>query len=174
MNIYEQPFKYCPQCKSEHINIHDKKLLLCRDCGFKFYLNTATAVVAIIKDKDDNLLVTVRAFEPRSGTYDLPGGFVDPGESAEDALRREIKEELGVTVSSSTYFCSSPNIYEYEKIKYNTVDIAYLCNVEDVTLAKAADDVGSILFINLKDIDLNKFGFQSIRNIVSKYLKEYG
>ena len=72
---------------------------------------------------------------------------------------------------------NSNEIDEYgklEKIKYNTVDIAYVCEVEDVTLARADDDVGSIVFINPKDIDVSKFGFQSIRNIVSKYLTEIG
>jgi ADP-ribose pyrophosphatase YjhB (NUDIX family) len=168
--MYEQPFTYCPRCKSANIAIQEKKLVYCSDCGFKFYLNAAAAVAAIIKDKNSNILVTVRAFDPCKGTFDLPGGFVDPGESAEHAIKREVEEELSLNISSLTYFCSEPNVYEYCKIKYNTVDIAYLCEVQNLNVAKASDDVSSYIFINPRDIDINKFGFRSIRNIISRYL----
>jgi NAD+ diphosphatase len=170
--MHERPFKYCPQCKSEQISIYNKKRMYCQECGFEYYLNAAAAVAAIITDKDGNLLITVRAFEPCRGMFDLPGGFVDPGESCEEAIRREIKEELGLEIISLRYFLSSPKVYEYKQIKYTTVDIAYLCVVENAALAKAYDDVKSVVFLNLRELDINKFGFPSIRAIVSQYLKE--
>jgi NADH pyrophosphatase NudC (nudix superfamily) len=168
----DQPFNYCPRCKSEQLSLNNKKMLKCHNCDFEYYFNPAAAVAAIITDKNANLLVTVRAFEPCRGMFDLPGGFVDPGESCEEAIRREIKEELGLEVISLRYFFSSPNVYEYKQVKYTTVDIAYLCEVENAALAKASDDVKSVLFLNPKELDINKFGFPSIRAFVSQYLKE--
>jgi ADP-ribose pyrophosphatase YjhB (NUDIX family) len=172
-NPPDRHFNYCPRCKSEQLSIYNKKILKCLDCDFEYYFNPAAAVAAIITDKEGNLLITIRAFEPCRGSFDLPGGFVDPGESCEEAIRREIKEELNLEVISLNYFCSMPNVYEYKQIKYTTVDIAYLCEVENAALAKASDDVKSILFLNPKELDINKFGLQSIRTIVSQYLSKF-
>ncbi len=74
------------------------KLWHCESCDFEFYLNVAAAVAALITDEEGRLLVVVRAEEPRKGMWDLPGGFADPGESAEEALGRELAEELGLVV----------------------------------------------------------------------------
>lgn len=165
-----QSFRYCPRCSSARLRTQGTKLLRCADCGFEYYLNPAAAVAALITDTDGNLLVTVRAKEPAKGTWDLPGGFVDPGESSEEALRREVKEELNLDIISMTYLYSVPSVYEYKQVTYYTLDLAYLCRVEDATKARALDDVDSVLFKSAGEIDPEKFGLQSIRKIVSRYI----
>ena len=165
-----QAFQYCPHCGSAQLGTRGTKALLCADCGFEYYLNPAAAVAALISDSDGRLLIAVRGKEPAKGTWDLPGGFVDPGESAEDALRREIKEELNLDIIAMEYFCSVPNVYEYKNVAYATVDLAYICHVEDPATATPADDVDSILFKRPADIDPQKFGLRSVRTIVSRHI----
>jgi ADP-ribose pyrophosphatase YjhB (NUDIX family) len=143
---------------------------VCPDCGLEFYLNTAAAVAGLITDRDGRLLITVRAKEPAKGTWDLPGGFVDPGESAEEALRREVKEELNLDVVSLAYLCSVPNVYHYKQVTYCTLDLAYVCRVEEPAGAMALDDVCCVLWKLPGEIDLEKLGLSSIRRIVSRYL----
>ncbi|UCD58228.1 MAG: NUDIX domain-containing protein [Candidatus Hydrogenedentota bacterium] len=154
--------------------MHDTKTLKCADCGFEYYFNPAAAVAALITDDVGRLLVTVRAQEPAKGTWDLPGGFADAGESAEEALRREVKEELGIEIASTKYLHSVPNVYEYKKVSYTTVDLVFLCTVEDGSEAKALDGVESLFFKAPADIDPSRFGLSSMREIVSRYVSGLG
>jgi NAD+ diphosphatase len=172
VNRNAQLFRYCPKCGAAGLRLHTAKLFKCGSCGFEFFLNTATAVAGVITDRRGNLLVTVRAREPGKGTWDLPGGFADPGESAEEALKREAKEELGLDVLSARYFCSAPSTYEYKGVTYEVVDLAYICEVEDASKAKAMDDVQSVLFLSPAEIDFGKFGGSSTRDIVSHWVSK--
>lgn len=120
-------FNQCPMCGSKKIKWTDGKKWLCPDCGFDLYCNIAAAVGIVLYDDDGNLLFEVRAKEPRKGFLCLPGGFVDAGESAEQAIVRECREELGagIVVEDVRYLCSFPNVYEYKNIQYNTCDIFF-------------------------------------------------
>ncbi len=171
-NDNAKSFRYCPQCGSKQLYLNTCKTFKCRSCEFEFFLNTAAAVAALITDGEGRLLITVRKADPAKGTWDLPGGFVDPAESAEETVRREIKEELGLDVLSVRYLCSFPNIYEYEQVTYWTVDLVYRCEVADASKARPGDDVEAVLFKGRDDIDPEKFGLASIRNIILWYLSQ--
>lgn len=56
-------------------------------------------VGALVRDRDGRLLVVLRDQEPARGTWSLPGGRVDPGETAEQACVREVHEETGLVVA---------------------------------------------------------------------------
>ena len=77
-------FRYCPACGSKHFEIQDEKSKKCENCGFEYYLNPSAANVALIVNDKDELLVATRKKEPAKGTLDLPGGFADIGETAEE------------------------------------------------------------------------------------------
>ena len=109
------PFRRCPVCLCEKVAYLDERKWSCPLCGFTLYHNTAAAVGLIIPVQDKNgvsVLCVKRGREPRKGFYALPGGFVDPDESAENACVRECREETGITPVSLRYVCSAPNTYE--------------------------------------------------------------
>ena len=118
-------FNMCPNCGSKKIQWRDGKKWLCPDCGFDLYCNVAAAVGIVLYDDECNVLFEVRAKEPRKGFLCLPGGFVDPDESAEEAVVRECREELGAEVRGSDFLCTFPNTYEYKNIEYKTCDIFF-------------------------------------------------
>ena len=94
-------------------------------------------------------------------------------ETAEEGVAREVAEETGLKVTSAKYLFSLPNIYIYSGFEEHTLDLFFLCEVEDDTLPIANDDVEQLLWIKLEDIDESLFGLQSIRKGVRKFIKEY-
>lgn len=163
--------KFCPSCGSPGLTRPERKNIACAVCDFVLYFNPGTAVCALILDEQSRLLITTRAHDPYKGYWDLPGGFVDPGESAEAALGREIQEELNLTVSGMFYLCSAPNIaYPYKGMIYQTTDLAFVCSINQVHTANAADDVKALQFVEKQAIDLHMFGFNSIRDIVKHFM----
>ena len=61
-------------------------------------MTTVACVGALVRDPDGRLLVILRSQEPAAGTWSLPGGRVDPGETPEQACIREVHEETGLVV----------------------------------------------------------------------------
>ncbi len=166
------PFCYCPRCASGRIHLTDRNMV-CSDCAFEFFFNIATAVTGLILDEQQRLLVVTRAREPGKGLWDLPGGFADTNETAEEALIREIKEELGLETISLTYLDSAPNTYPYKGFTYHTIDLAFLCQVADPHQAVGYDDVASCCFVAPRDIDLDRIAFGSIRQILKRFLSHW-
>ena len=80
-------FAYCPRCGSAEFMVNDERSKRCGHCGFVYYLNASAATAAFILNDRNEILVSRRAFEPAKDTLDLPGGFVDPGESIDRGMR---------------------------------------------------------------------------------------
>jgi mutator protein MutT len=165
-------FRYCPRCGSPHFVTNDERSGICTDCGFVYYVNASTAVGAIIVNENKEMLLCIRAFDPYKGSLGLPGGFVDFGETAEESLIREIKEEIGAEVEKLSYFCSFPNLYEYSGLDIHTLDIFYICKLCDHSLLRPGDDVADFFFIPLDKINTEEIKLKSLRNAVEKYILE--
>ena len=166
-----QKFRFCPVCGSAHWEINNFKSKHCSDCGFTYYGNPSAAVACFIQNKQGELLVCRRANDPAKGTLDLPGGFVDLYESAEEALQREIKEELNLELTDIRFQQSIPNLYEYSGMVIHTLDLLFTAKVEDLTPLQAADDVQEAIFMKLNTISPDDFGLDSIKKGIIAFLK---
>jgi NAD+ diphosphatase len=167
---YEPVLRYCPKCGAAALKAVSLKLFHCSECGFELYINNAASVAAIIPDDRGRLLITTRGKEPKKGAWDLPGGFVDPDEAAETALKREIREELGLDVVSAQYLGSFPNRYEYMGLRYPTMDMGFVCKVADFSVLKTErSEIANVSFVPPAEIDLAMFGFPSIAHMVERY-----
>lgn len=166
-------FKYCPRCGAAALRAAGPKLLRCAACGFELYLNPAAAVGGVLVDDDGRMVVLVRGREPGRGRWDLPGGFVDPGETVEEALRREIREEIGLEVAGLRYLGSWPNVYEYMGVRYRTVDLGFVCTAAEVARARPQEtEIAEVLLLKPEEIDLDRFAFRSVGRIVGCYLEQ--
>ncbi len=163
-------FRFCPSCGSPLFEENDDRSKRCGACGFTYYMNASGAYVAFITDGRGRLLVARRALEPAKGTLDLPGGFADPGETAEEGVRREVMEETGLSVRSARYMFSIPNTYVYSGMTIPTLDLFFECEVDDFTALLAHDDVAECMWVNLSEIDPAAFGLKSVSEGVARYV----
>ena len=164
-------FKYCPNCGSQNVQYFNNFKFDCATCGFVLYHNIAAAV-AIVFTFEDKVLFTVRNVDPDKGKLDLPGGFIDPGETAEEAACREIKEEIGLDIlpSNLRYVTTAPNHYLYKNVAYRTMDIFYEYALQSEAISiKAEDEIKDLIWISRNAIDLEKIGFVSIRNVIQNF-----
>jgi len=164
--------KYCPKCGSSALNFHSDLSFKCKDCGFHFYVNSAAAVAALVVNTEGKLLLTTRAVEPYYGKLDLPGGFIDPGESAEEAVTRELWEELGMKVKSKKYLTSAPNEYIFSDISVFTLDMAFRVIPDSVKNLKPMDDILDFRFYAGNEIDYNQIPAPSINHFVKQFFRE--
>jgi NAD+ diphosphatase len=163
---------FCPKCGNAGFKFDGNRSFLCEACSFNYWINSSSAVAAVIVDDDGRILFTVRAHEPMKGCLDLPGGFVDPMESAEAALVREIKEELGLDIVDYSYLGSYPNEYPFSGLSVFTTDLGFYCKVASFSGIKADDDITAFHFIHPTQIDWTKIGSYSIVQIVKAYLSQ--
>ena len=166
-------FHFCPRCGKERIEESGENSLRCLDCGFLYFHNCAAAVAGIIQT-GKGIILTERAAEPRKGCYDLPGGFVFYRESLEDALSREIKEELNLEIPHWQYLGSFPNVYPYRDVTYFTTDAIFVAAISDLSGIKTDKEIAQVVFVNPQEINWNQIAFDSIKRGLKKYQEGLG
>ncbi len=98
---------YCPRCGHATQIRQSGHLRHCPGCGTDHFPRTDPAVIMLITDDEDRALLGRNPAWPE-GRFSTLAGFVEPGESLEDAVRREVAEEVGVAVGEVTYAASQP------------------------------------------------------------------
>jgi ADP-ribose pyrophosphatase YjhB (NUDIX family) len=89
--------RFCPRC-GQPADIDFPRSIACPHCGYTAYFNPKPVAAAIPVDDEGAVILLRRGFDPGQGRWTFPGGFVDLGESVEDAARRETVEELGIAI----------------------------------------------------------------------------
>lgn len=98
--------RYCGRCGSKMVEKKDERAKQCIGCGNLVYPRISPAVITAVFRGDQILLAHNRNF--RTGLYSLIAGFVEPGETLEQCVKREIMEEVGIQVKNITYAGSQP------------------------------------------------------------------
>lgn len=99
--------RFCPRCGTALETAQAGHLRSCPNCGAEHYPRTDPAVIMLVTDGDDRALLARNPHWPE-GRFSTLAGFVEPGEALEDAVRREVAEEVGLVVEEATYLGSQP------------------------------------------------------------------
>lgn len=170
----EQAFRFCPRCATEADPVGDVPFR-CDQCGFSFFFGPVTAVGGIVCDAAGDILLIERARDPGKGMYGLPGGFVDRGETAEGALRREVQEEVGLEISEFHFLTTLPNQYTYRELTAPVLDIFFVCVVPSFeAIVVEPKEVEQCWIGQPSDQQLTNMAFESNRLAVLKYLEANG
>jgi NAD+ diphosphatase len=133
---------YCPICgqKTKEIVLGDEKLFYCPHCDKRYPLFNYTCVIILCINNKGNVAVIKQNYG--LDRYVLVAGFVNPLESLEDAVKREVKEELGLDASNIKYLESIP------MEKTENLMCAFVCNVDG--FISLSSEVKEVTFVNLK------------------------
>lgn len=163
--------KFCPWCgeplstKTEDGRVR----LYCKAEERYLYENPVPASTAVLFDDEGRILLVLRNREPGAGEWSLPGGFVENGESPEDAAKRELEEETGL----SAYGPSLIDIIYQESVFYGTCLLIIGYSFEgftgDIT---PGDDASDAKFFPIDE--LPQLAFESHRTILMKTVSSGG
>ncbi len=103
---WDKTTKFCGECGSKTLYSSAERAKTCAKCSVSLYPVVTPAIVVAVMNKDKILLAHNKKFA--GGIYSLIAGFVDPGESLEECVLREVMEETGIAAESVTYFKSQP------------------------------------------------------------------
>ena len=126
----------CPNCAQPA-----EQPLLCERCAWRWHANPKPAAAVLLERADENgdasVVLLRRAVDPGFGSWDLPAGYLEPGESFEDGARREAREETGLEVR----LLSIAGVYHSASV--NAVTVAYRAAPVDPHAAVAIDSESS-------------------------------
>lgn len=164
-------FRFCPNCQ-QPIKLNNN-LINCLNCRFHFYLNQPVATTIILENKNQEILFTKRKFPPKKDFWDLPGGFVEKKETAEEAIKRELKEELNIQIKKFKFLGTYIGFYPYKGINHYPLNLIFYGKITDDQIKNIipADDVSQIKFFSKKDIPWKKLSFIDIEKGLKDYLK---
>ena len=94
-------WRFCPICGEAIEKVEDRAE--CRACGYVGYANAVPGTEAVCFDAQGRVLLGRRAYDPRAGLWDLPGGFLHEDELPLDGLRREIREETALEIEPDRF-----------------------------------------------------------------------
>ena len=98
--------RFCGRCGGETAPLSGELARRCARCGMLHYPRLSPAVIVLVRDGSRVLLARSPGFP--AGMYSVLAGFVEPGESIEEAVEREVREEVGIEVKGVRYFGSQP------------------------------------------------------------------
>lgn len=160
---------FCPLCGSGRLS-RGKGVLTCEGCGRRHYDNPVAAVAVFVADDEGRVLLIRRAREPAAGKWAPPGGFVDPGETLEEAAIREVREETGVDARELRYLGSFPNAYVHDGLARPVCDAFFFARADSFAVTLQSDEAGAHRLALPTEIDPGDLAFDSMRRALAVLL----
>lgn len=163
---WDRNSRFCSACGTP---MEQKESIMkkCPNCGREVYPAISTAILVLVRKGDSILLVHARNFK---GSFNsLVAGFLETGETLEECVAREVKEETGLDITECRYLFSIPNLYMYCGFEVHTVDMFFECHVKDFTGVHAEDDAAEIVIVKKEELKAEEFGLMSIKKAIRLY-----
>lgn len=139
--------------------------------GHTLYVNAAPCVGVFFVTEDNQVLLSVRGIEPFKGMLDSFGGFVDDQETVEDALARELNEELGLSpedYETPHFISTETGLYPFDGEERSILSYFFWSRLTPNANPAPADDVSEIVTVPLADVDLTRMDNADVRKVIPK------
>ena len=103
---WDRSVRFCSRCGTEMLRAKGMNAKECPGCGFLSFPRISPAIIVLIERENKVLLVRSKRFTTEF--YSVLAGFVEPGETLEETVKREVEEEVGIKVRNIRYFGSQP------------------------------------------------------------------
>jgi NAD+ diphosphatase len=130
---WDRTHQFCGRCGARTVPHPSERVRACPVCKLSAYPRVAPAVMALVRRERQILLARSPHFP--SGMYSALAGFVEPGESLEQCLAREVAEEVGVQISNTRYFASQSWPFPHSLM------IAFVCDWVSGEIAPQAGEI---------------------------------
>ena len=130
---WDRSHRFCGRCGTPTEAKTEERVRACPACRLGVYPRLSPAVMALVRREGEILLGRSPHFPP--GMYSALAGFVEPGETLEQCIEREVEEEVGVRVSRIRYFASQPWPFP------NSLMIAFICDWQSGEIRPQAGEI---------------------------------
>jgi NAD+ diphosphatase len=161
-----QGHQYCGRCGGPNESHGSDRALVCRDCGIHAYPRISPSIIVLIHKGDQVLLARNHRFP--EGMYSTLAGFVEPGESIEGTLRREVFEEVGVNVHELEYLGSQSWPFP------NSLMLGFHAEYHSGEIVLQEEEIADARWFNVSDLPDIPGNMAISRWLIDTYLNRQG
>jgi NAD+ diphosphatase len=163
---WDRDHQFCGRCGTPTEQVDGERARRCPVCGLNAFPRVSPAIIVLIERGETILLARGHHFQP--GRFGIIAGFVEPGETLEEAVRREIREEVGLAVTDVRYFGSQPWPFPHGiMIGFNAVSAAGEIQLDPQEMAEAG-------WYTLDDLPMVPQKLSIARRLIDAWAARYG
>jgi ADP-ribose pyrophosphatase YjhB (NUDIX family) len=166
--LADREYEFCPKCGGglglEQVKPREPKRLVCAKCRFIFFLDPKVAACTIF-ELEGKIVLARRSIDPGYGKWVFPGGFVDRGETVEEAAIREAREEVNADIGLRGLV----GVYSYSGVP--VVVVVFAATLLNDQL-EAADECLDVRYFTKEEIPWKELAFSSTHDALKDYLSD--
>lgn len=138
---------HCGRCGAANIHSDRERAMVCPSCGNTVYPQIAPSVIVLIRNGEETVLTKYQASHSSYRRYALVAGYVESGETPEEAVKREVFEEVGLRVKNISYYKSQPWPIS------GALLLGFVCDLDgDSTIVRQEDELAVAEWVKREDV----------------------
>jgi NAD+ diphosphatase len=162
---WRQEHRYCGKCGSETTQVQYEFALQCIPCRMRFYPRIAPCIIVVITD-GENVLLAQGEKHKEQGWYGAIAGFVESGESAEQAVVREVREEVDISIKNIRYQNSQAWPFP------NQLMLGYLADYDSGIIKPAPGEIADAKWFSIYDLPKHPPSISIAGWLIKQYKKQ--
>lgn len=160
--VWYRDNRYCGRCGKRLVHSGKLRMLSCPDCGNQVFPKIAPAVIVGVTDGERILMTKYANREYKR--YALIAGFTEIGETAEETVRREVMEEVGLSVKNIRYYKSQPWGFDSNLL------LGYFCELDDAgDIRLDEEELATAEWVHYRDIPEDAEGLSLTREMMTVF-----